>query len=747
MGAVRSRRYFYYFNVLLFAVMVTGAVGVWWLFWRALPTLDGTVSGPVSAAGKIVRDTAGIPEIQAGSIEDAMFLQGFATAQDRLFQMELLRRYAGGELAELFGPERLELDQRQRRMGFGRIAEAIVRNLTAEDRRYFAAYARGVNFYMDRHRGSLAVEFTLATGVSTQMGFDPKPWRIEDSILVGLVMFNDLTETSKDEILMTRMLEQGNRAKVEQLWQPLAGRDVMPGSNAWVVAGAKTVSGKPLLANDTHLRVGLPSTWHMVSLQAPGMSVKGFILPGLPGVIIGHNDRIAWGITNLGFDVEDVYAERVDQKQGLVMYQGQAAPLRIDTEVIRVRGGQPQVLKVAWTPHGPMAVPGLNVSIRWTLQDAGHFAYPFFHLAQAGNWREFREALRNFEGPGQNFVYADVDGNIGYQATGLLPIRKGFCGDRLLDGSSGQFEWQGYIPFDELPSVYNPESGIIATANQNPFPKNYPYAVCGRFAAPYRAEEIRAKLGAGRKFTATDMTAVQKDVYSGFALSIAQRAVAAYRKSKDHTEMADRAAEIAAGWNGQMESNLGTPLVVVEFANEIQKRVAEKAAPGLGEEYGWAMGTAVIDELWREKSPAWFRDWDEMAADCFRTAVSKIAKQQGPSPSNWNFGVQQTIEADNLVLGRIPVIGSWFNIGAAPWSGWTHTIKQAHDNFGPSMRFVGDLSDWEQSLGNLTIGESGLPLSGHYRDQWSNFYNGRPVAMPYKKIDGIHTLNVVPGKP
>src|SRR6202167_3356316 len=523
----RTHRVLRYINFAIGVALLAAAGAVYWFAYRVLPQTSGTIAAPVSQRVTIARDALGVPHIAAASADDAYFAQGYASAQDRLFQMDGLRRLAGGNLSEIAGAGALELDRDSRRLRMRRIAEQAYVSLPPEDRAPLAAYARGVNWFIQTHLHALPVEFTL-------LGYQPRPWSVVDTILIGLHMYRDLTTTWKDEILKRDMLATGDRSKVEFLFPARSGGEAQPGANAWAVGGAHTASGKPLLANDMHLQYSIPGIWYMAHLHAPGLDVSGVTLPGTPAVIVGHNQRIAWGVTNLHFDVQDLYIENFDERSGRYLYSGQWEQAREERELIQVKGAPAVEMPVWVTRHGPLLANNAkeHLALRWAAAEPRAFQFPFPQLNRAGNWQEFTAALARFAGPAQNFVYADVDGNIGYHATGLLPIRKNYTGDVPVDGSSGNFEWQGFIPFDELPSFYNPPRGLIVTANQNPFPPDYAYTVNGNFASPYRSNQIRDLLTARNGWRAEDMVAVQKDVYSGFLKYLAGAIVAAYDKSK-----------------------------------------------------------------------------------------------------------------------------------------------------------------------------------------------------------------------
>ncbi|MBC7927234.1 MAG: penicillin acylase family protein, partial [Bryobacteraceae bacterium] len=331
---MRLNRVLQYFNWLIAAMVVLAAGLVYWYAWRPLPKATGEIRAPVSQEATITRDSLGIPHIKAATIEDALFLQGYATAQDRLWQMEGLRRFSAGELSEVIGASTVEIDRQTRRLRMRRLAEEHARVLPPDDRKWAAAYARGVNHFIETHRGSLPLEFTL-------LQFEPRHWTIADSLVIGLQMFRDLTTSWDTDITRTAMYAGPNWALARELFPPRTGLEYQPGSNAWALSGKHTASGKPLLANDTHLEWGVPSTWHMVHVEAPGLHVSGFALPGVPAVIIGHNERIAWGVTNLHFDVQDLYAERFNLQTGQYLFRGQPIQARPERELIVVKGAKP----------------------------------------------------------------------------------------------------------------------------------------------------------------------------------------------------------------------------------------------------------------------------------------------------------------------------------------------------------------------------------------------------------------------
>jgi penicillin G amidase len=722
-------------NIAIAVLLVAALASVYWYVWRPLPERSGIINAPLAAGVTVNFDTHGEPHIRAASQEDAFFVQGYVTAQDRLFQMDALRRFASGSLAEVLGERLLESDRDARRLRLRRIAEEAFVTLPAADRQAFAAYTRGVNQFIATHLRNLPVEFTL-------LGYQPRPWSTVDCLLLCLHMYRSLTTTWKDEIVKNNLLAQGDRAKVEFLYPMRGMGDASPGSNSWAIAGSRTASGKPLLSSDMHLEYSLPGIWYMTHLEAPGLNAVGVALPGAPGIIVGHNQRIAWGITNLHFDVQDLYVENLDDRTGRYVFRGKVEQARGEREIIRVKG-RPNVEMTTWvTRHGPIFLGDSKerLALRWTAAEPGMLQYPFIDIDRAQNWREFTAAIARLPGPGSNFVYADVDGNIGYHAAGALPRRRNYRGDIPVDGASGNFEWEGYIPFDELPGVYNPTSGLIVSANQDTFPENFPYPLNGNFAPPYRAQQIRAMLSARKGWRAEDMLTVQKDLYSAFSHFLAGQLVGAYQKRNAHNPGLDPAVDLLRTWNGQMDKDLAAPFLITLAYQHVRRAVAENASAATGLAYEFNMAPVVVERLLRERPAGWFGDYDEMLLRVLADAVEEGRRIQGRDVKHWHYGDYLRIAINNPVIHEVPLVGKYFDIGPVPMSGATTTVKQTSRTLAPSMRMNADLADWERSLFNIPIGQSGQILSSHYKDQWDDYYNARSYPMQFGKVDAKSTL-------
>ncbi|HEX4750439.1 MAG TPA: penicillin acylase family protein [Bryobacteraceae bacterium] len=729
------------------------AVAIYWYAFRPLPKTSGQISAPIYANATILRDARGVPHIQAASWQDAIFLQGFATAQDRLWQMDSLRRFGAGELSEVLGRGTLALDERSRLMRMRGIAENELRFLTPEDRAVLVEYARGVNYFIDTHRGDYQLEFNLPGHV-----YSPRQWTIVDSLMIGLVMFRDLTDKSIFEFQKGLLLSQAtDPTKVFTLFPAVEGHDFSPGSNAWAVSGAHAANGQPMLANDPHLRYSVPATWHLVQLTAPGLNVEGAALPGVPCVISGHNNQIAWGVTNLAADVMDLYVEQMDEAHGTYIYQGKLEQAQLDRQMIGVRGEAPVPLSTWVTRHGPVILHanGKSYAMRWSATDG--FGFPFFDIDRSQNWQQFRAAISRFWGPGQNFVYADRAGNIGYQAAGRVPIRKNFQGNTPLDGASGNFEWSGYIPFDQLPSIYNPAGGIIATANQNPFPPGFPYRVDGSFDDAYRVDQIRARLAAKQKLAVPDMLAIQKDVYSAFESFLAKQIVSAYSKSGSRHELASEALRILRNWNGQMDKDLAAPTIVEFVRQEMnQNLVAGVRKPGVvagslvpQQDSELIPRAGVLQMLLTTRPSGWVdkNNWDAWLMNRFNSALTSARDHLGSPVSKWHWGRVLRWNLQHPVGRELPLVNRFFDIGPIAMSGCGTCVKQTSSSLGPSERMVVDIGHLDSSVQNLTVGESGHVASSYYKDEWPAYYTGRSFPMQFDHIDAKDVLKIAPSQP
>jgi penicillin G amidase len=786
-------------------VLVAAAAVVWWFVYRPLPQLDGTLSLPgLQKEVSVERDNWGVPHIRAASLEDAVEAQGYVMAQDRLWQMDLLRRAARGQLSEIVGPLALKSDKQFRTFGFSRVADREVAAMDKDSRALMEAYARGVNRFIEQHRDSLPLEFSL-------LKYKPQPWKPSDSLVIAGYMYQTLTDTWERELDRAKVEARvgGERSKDlfsedapmdhfvigdpnvpndgsksshddsddddddevqgdTALKASVSGADETPtpegfvdltsalapsivgyveetqseirqglGSNNWVVSGAHTATGEPLLANDTHLELSLPSIWYEIHLTAPGFNAKGFTLPGAPLIVIGHNDRIAWGFTNNGADVQDLYIEMFNPAEpDEYRVNGAWAKAQIYDEVIHVKGQADEHWNVTVTRHGPVVQrEGDKVyALRWTALEPGGLSNTYNWLSEARNWHEFREIMKRVWGPAQNAVYADVDGNIGYVMAARVPIRKRGHGEVPVPGDTDEYEWTGYIPFDQLPKALNPESGLIVTANARVVGPNYKPYLTDRWEEPYRTARIYDLLHDKTDLRPIDMLKVETDTFSCPELFLADQLSTAAKSVQPKDSRARRLVESAKDWNGMADAD--SPLVsfLVAARRAALQMILE---PYLGKDtnlYEWR-STTFLQKVLTDRPAKWlpqaYKSYDELLAAAADRAVATLADQtRSERVQDWQWRYLDPL-AMLHPIGRDGPLKWFLSITGKAQSGTGYSVRAATTRHGPSMRFIANLANWDDSIMLIPAGESGQPGSGHYTDQFSYWYEGKPILTPF----------------
>jgi penicillin G amidase len=795
--------------LLLLVVLAAAAASAW--FYRAthasLPQLDGTLSvAGVQAPVSVVRDAHGVPHLTAASLEDLFFAQGYVTAQDRLWQMDMTRRAAAGEMAEILPassapappPSRstsvvrrrtswVEYDKQQRILRLRVVAERVAAQLPARDRAFFESYVRGVNAYIEQHRDQLPIEFRV-------LGYSPRTWTTADSVLVGIAMSQLLNPQYETEYWREKI---GARLAPELMtdlypvssWRdhpPASGADApaseapakvlphkktaaaitdqvfddcrpcAPGSNNWVVSGTHTVTGKPLLSNDMHLPHRLPGVWYELQLHSGDFNVEGFSLPGIPFVTVGHNQRIAWGFTNLNPDVQDLFVENFNPAGEYETPEGWKKP-ETYREVIHVKN-QPDVeMDVLVTRHGPIVselFPGetRKIALQWLIYDSRAISIPLYDLDSAQNWEQFRKALAEFATPSQNVVFADVDGNIGYQAMGFVPVRASGDGTLPVSGADGKHDWTSYLPFDKLPGLYNPPSGIIATANAKITPEGYPDLLATQWFPPYRTERIYKVLAAdsGKKFAPADMLALQTDITSEYDRFIAEHFVYAVDHSSKAGARAREAAEIMRDFDGRMLADSAAPTIEVNARKALWELLLEPKLGAQWEHYEWSEAAVALENIVRDQPARWLPPGYTNFNDLLATAVENAVKDGPSNLKSWQYGTAFPVEINHPLFGAIPILRGWTGPGRNPQSGGTYTVKQVGRTFGPSERMTVDFSNLDASTFNIVIGESGQVFSPYYMDQWPAWYRNTTFTLAYSdqavQATKTHELTLKPGK-
>ncbi len=851
-----------------------------------LPQLDGTLSiAGLAAPVTIQRDPQGVPHIHAASLDDLVMAQGFVTAQDRLWQMDALRRHAAGELAEVLGPAMIPHDRTQRTLQIRAAADRAITTLDPSQLHWLELYARGVNASIDTQRPHLPLEFRI-------LRYEPAPWTPRDSILVGLAMFQDLTNsfpqklnrealTSKlppdliadlypvgswrdhpptqptidltapqenvpdiplDEsqtrleaphspsspnvkgVILSReksvILSEGGafaavvegpavcsyrhnshceapRSSTASTEDLLALQQTLKnpicegctaGSNIWTVSGAHTATGKPLLSNDMHLSHNVPGIWYEADLQSPSTTgaefhVAGVSLPGVPFIVVGHNAHIAWGFTNLGAQVQDVYIEHTRGAGDSAEFQspdGTWHPVLHQKETIHIRGGKDLILDVPATQHGTAATPIISgilptekrtLSLRWTIYDPANLTTSFFAANSATDWPTLAAAFSTFGGPAQNLVYADDQGHIGYHAVGKIPLRGSpqqasaqptAISPVPTDALDATQEWTSYIPFDQLPQSFDPPGGILATANARVTPDAYPFPITLDWAAPYRNERIWKVLATREHLTPADMLTLQADVYSDLDHVLAQRLAYAI----DHSSLGKsgdakrlhQAADLLRNWNGTLDAEAAAPAIVDAARSALWPLILNpQLGPSPGHDallYSWGEKSYAEEQLIMHTPARWlpksYATWDDLLTDAVNRGIHEA---HAPSDlSKWQYGKAHPVDIEHPIFSQSPIlqrlIGLPIGTGAQPQSGDGTTVKQVGRTFGPSERFTADLSDLDHSTLNLVLGQSANPTSPWFLSQWPAWYKGVTYPLPFTKqaVDAAttHTLTLTP---
>jgi penicillin amidase len=817
----------------LVSIVVLIACGVvWWVVYRPLPQMDGTVKvAGLQKQVTVERDGWGVPHIRASSVQDMVEAEGYVMAQDRLWQMDLLRRAAKGQLSEILGPATLKIDKNFRTLGFDRAAERDAAQLDGETREIMEAYAHGVNRFIEHNINRLPLEFSL-------LRYKPRPWQPSDTLAISGYMYLTLTDTWEEELARAKVTERVGAERAKELFAEGAAMDhfvigdpdvpndgskgahakkggddddndddddmkpdtvlkaqtstidgnaedrfvdltsalavsspsdmgapvqeLLPGvreffrqtaaeirhglgSNNWVVSGAHTASGKPLLANDTHLELSVPPIWYELHLTAPGWNVKGFTLPGAPMVVIGHNDKIAWGFTNNGADVQDLYIETFNPAvHDEYLVKGAWTKAHTIDEVIKVKGQLDAHFSVVVTRHGPVVQHDGEkaYALRWTATEPGGLANSYNFLGKTKNWEEFRNTMKKVWGPGQNAVYADVQGNIGYIMAARVPIRKKGRGEVPVPGDSDDYEWTGYVPFEQLPQAFNPESGLIVTANARVVGPGYKPYLTDRWEEPYRTARIYDLLHDKHDLRPEDMLKVQTDTYSYPHVFLSTQLLVAVQTAKPKDARAQQLIDGLKDWNGIADANSPE----VPFLEGVRRATLRLILqPYLGDEttlFEWRSTSFLQRTLTNRPAnwlPAEYKNYDQLLAAAADLSVAKLAEvTKSERVKDWPWKRFDSLDMLHPI-GREGLLKKLLSITGKPQSGTGYSVRAANPHEGPAMRFVADLADWDDSILLLPAGESGQLGSSHYTDQFSYWYEGKEILAPFSDAAELAT--------
>ncbi len=739
------------------------------------------VLGGLKAQVEVAIDVYGIPHIYAQNEADAMFALGYVHARDRLWQMDFSRRAAQGKLAEVMGPSALEHDTFMRTLGINRLAQKSVERVKGHRALYenMSAYAWGVNSYI---AGIMPERLPPEFG---SMDYQPGPWTPQDSLAIEKAMAWELCGSFDDLYLATLVeklgqetvdelfpvdrykeipiippraavaagagtaepLESSNRehASIHEAYTRMAGMASHQfrilgggnsfGSNNWVIDGTKSASGKPILASDPHFGFHLPSIWYAAHIVAEDLDVIGVTMPGLPIVLIGHNRHVAWGVTNTQADVTDFYLEQLNEENTHYRYEGQWKPLHVFVETITVRGQEPRELTVYATEHGPVfSLSPTNLAIKWIGAEPDDDAHAFYLLNHAVDYDDFAAAMQTLNAPAMNFAYADANGMIAMWVAGLFPIRRSGLGRVPVDGASSAFEWTGFVPRIDTPHTVNPSEGYLASANQRPAPKQYPYYLGYEWDPGYRARRINQLLSSHEKISLEQMKAFQADVYDTAAESMLPHLIAACKDDFEEGKLYAQVLEILAAWDFHTTTDSSAPTIWWKWLDRFRDAVWEDEWKAAGiespsESWGhtdlnkWQPPLEVLEQLVAEKPTSkWFDDVStenretlrECASQSLRDAVDELRENLGIDTSEWRWGALNRLRIDHLsgdpLFGRAghPLSGSDLTL-CARGSGGDVTS-------GSTWRMVVDFSDLAGAVGIFPGGQSGNPQAPHYDD-------------------------------
>ena len=781
------------------ALLLIVATTVSYLWLRgSLPQTDGSLRiAALGAPVEVLRDGDGVVTIRAQSETDAAIALGYVHAQDRLWQMDFMRRSGAGRLSEVVGTPTRRLDRFMRTLGLYRIAEANVKQASPALRAVLDAYADGVNAFIADPGGPLPLEFQL-------LRYRPEPWRPADSLVWGRLMALQLSGNWTEEILRARVTRHLTPEQVADLWPgyPTDGpvtlvsaatdladlplRDlisILPwemapkdASNSWVIAGALTSSGKPLLANDPHLALSAPGQWYLARIETPGRTRAGATAPGVPFLIAGHNGRIAWGFTTTHSDTQDLFIERIDPadpKRYLTPTGAQLFETR--EEIIAILGEEPDVVTVRGTRHGPVISDAVSeaaeaaqkaegehavLALSWpALRADDRTADALLAINRARNWDEFQAAAEDFHSPQQNIVYADTTGTIGFIAPARVPIRKSGDGRLPVPGWSGEFDWQGTIPFADLPKQVNPPNQRVIAANNKIVPDSYPYFLAADWPDPFRAQRIETLLDASDRASTSveDSQSIQQD-----ARSLAARALLPLLlKAQPQTDRAREALDILANWDGGMYRGSPAPLLFYAWLRELNRTLL---ADELGEAFlefqrpkvGILLRVLSESQAWcNDVSTGPVEDCQTQLIDALETALNKLALRFPKAIGQLRWGDAHQVKFNHPFLSRIPVLGSFFayavesdggsytvNRGGVSFAGSSNNLFE--DVHGPGYRAVYDLADLDNSRFMIATGQSGNPLSSLYGSLATRWRDGDYLKLVGDTTATTQTLRLTP---
>lgn len=796
----KNRRILQWIGGLFVVFLLSAVIGGSLYIHSTLPIFDGIVHANGLHAGvQIVRDSCGMPHIFAADDEDAAFGMGYATAQDRLFQMEMIRRAITGRLAEILGDSLIKVDRLFRTITAQRSLDSLYQLLSPEVKALLVAYAAGVNRYLSDPKITFPPEFAM-------LGLRPEPWRPADGLAAQYFIAWGLNFSFSNEIMRAAITARVGQNMANDIYidYPPGGPVVVPdtlstpisfelfdavqqardlcgfpfrgASNNWVVAGNRSATGKPLLANDMHLGLMLPAVWYEAHIITPTQNASGVVLAGMPFIIAGANQHVAWGFTNAMTDDADFYMEKINLKDSSEYeYMGRMEKMAIRHDTIHTRSGKSIPLDIRITRHGPI-IDGLvpydsltarPLAMRWSNLDFSDETQSLYLVNHAKSIDDVEVAAKLFKCPGQNWVYADDQGNIGYWLAAGIPIRHGFDGAAILPGWDGNHEWAGYLPADSLPHMRNPASGFIATANNKQVGDDFPYPISHTYGPPERISRIITLLQGKDKLSVDDFARIQTDVSMEMARIWTPKMLAGIH-TDSLTPVQKKALERLAGWNYSGEPDQPEPSI---FGATVQNLVEGIFKSHLGDTlYKYYVTENMytilkaVGHLLDEKDSPWFdnpatpqRETGDMAITAaFTKAVDFLTDKFGGNLGKWQWGRLHTLMLYHPIGRYLPVFGRVMNAGPFPLGGGETTVNAEMYRLsepytvvaGASQRHIFDLGNIDNSLQIIPGGVSGNFASPYYKDQVERWSQGkyRPFVLSRERVmqSAVHTLKLEP---
>ncbi|MFL2770449.1 MAG: penicillin acylase family protein [Rhodospirillaceae bacterium] len=782
---------------IVLSAILASIVGL--ITWQSLPRSNGTVFLPEAIdAMTIKRDDHGVPFIRANNEGDAYFALGYVHAQDRLFQMDFMRRLGAGKISEVLGARGLGSDRFMRTLGLYRHAKANLSFLDEETIYLLERYTAGINAWMENRTKPLPPEFQM-------LQYTPEPWVPADSLIWQKLMTLSLAGNWREELLRSELLQVLSPEQILDLWPDSALEDITTfssaqtipsnvtqelgaaidtyapptlASNVWALDGQHTVSGKPLLASDPHLGFQAPLVWYLAHMSWPGGTRVGATTPGVPLFMIGHNGSIAWGVTTTHADLQDLFIERLTEDD---QYHTPEGPMSFEqrTEVIKVRFKDPVLLNVRLSRHGPVVsdlssvsqpLPDSNSSNRTVLalaatvlRDDDRSASGIDRLSRAKNVDEARNALALFEQPQLNFVYADVLGGIGYTAAAKVPVRREGNGTVPVPGDTGVFDWDGWIPYENLPHIIRPESGRLVNANNRPMPAWYPYLLAASFPEDYRAERINERLDDlnGTKASMEDMRKIQLDTQSTMAKDLLPLLLS---KATPKSPAGQDALTRLAGWDGTMDRNRPEPLLFLTWSREVKRALLKDELGPTYQAFNGGRIRLLKSILTNQRH--WCDDIKTLALESCSHAVSEALdaaavwlaerpETQGLPMGSWRWGLFHKAHFGHTLFGLLPGLANLTSVELET-DGSDHTVNRGgfrsdrglfpfRHGHGAGLRAIFDLDHLDRSLFIIALGQSGHPASKNYSNLATIWRNGGMFTLPFSGPEqSNHTLTLQP---